>query len=74
MTEPFMVSQCGEPMTDEQRKNWIRARSDEADGRGAKLARVSLHDSIPDLILFEAWDERVADQGEPRWALVRAAA
>jgi hypothetical protein len=74
MTEPFMVSQCAEPMTDEQRKNWILARSDEANARGAKLARVSLHESVPNLLLFEAWDERVADQGEQRWALTSNAA
>lgn len=70
MADPEWLSQCGEPLTREQRSAWFRARTLEAKSAGATHARYSLHETIPDLILFEAWRIRPKDEGEPRWMLV----
>jgi hypothetical protein len=68
--EPDFISQCGEPLTESARLEWFMSRAREAEDAGAVLARYSVHPDIPDLILFEAWKVRPADQGEIRWQLV----
>jgi hypothetical protein len=73
MSEPTIVAQNGEPeMADyEKRTAWFRAQAEEAEKRGCKLARYSIHETIPHLVLFEAWEDRRAEQGEQRWALTQ---
>ena len=70
--EPDFLSQNGEALTDDERRAWFKARSAEAYEQGAVMARYSIHETIPNLALFEAWKIAPQSQGEPRWQLVAA--
>ena len=65
MTEPTYIAQTAEPMTREERVNWIRSRIPDAREQGAMWWRAMVSDE--GWTLFEAWPERPADEGEPRW-------
>lgn len=70
--EPDFIAQNGEPMTRDERLDWIRARINDA---GApRLVRASVHPDMPNLTLVEAWNEPPPnyEQGEPRWQLTVA--
>lgn len=67
MTEPDYIAQTAEPKTDKQRRKWF----DEALKRRLTWARKSAHPT-QNALLFEAWAERPADEGEPRWQLEAA--
>lgn len=67
--EPEFIAQNGEHLTAEQRRQWFRSRTEEAKAEGAVLCRYSVHETMPNLILFEAWTARPSDQGEPRWQI-----
>lgn len=69
--EPDFLSQTGEVLTDDERRAWFKARVDEAHKQGAVMARYSIHETIPNLALFEAWKVSPKDQGDVRWQLVR---
>jgi hypothetical protein len=58
-------------MTDDERRAWFKARATEAREQGAVMARYSIHETIPNLALFEAWKVAPKDQGDVRWQLVR---
>jgi hypothetical protein len=72
MSEPDFVFQTAEPMTQEQRMEWLRLHSGEANDEGATFHRASVHPEIEHLTLLESWKVRPEDQGEPRWGLVAA--
>lgn len=66
---PDYIAQCGEPMSGEERQKWISARVAEASQKGCQACRLTMHPEIPSLILFEAWANRHAKQGDPEWQL-----
>lgn len=66
--EPFYIAQTAEKMTGDERYSWFARRTAEAKHEGAKWCRMSVDDADrPTMCLFEAWRERPADEGEPRW-------
>lgn len=67
--EPDFISQNGDVLTDAERNAWFRERAKEAQEQGATMGRYSIHETIPNLALFEAWKVPPADQGEIRWQL-----
>lgn len=69
MSGPDFIAQCGDPMTDEQRREWVKRTAEEFRNKGSMFSRITLHAEIPDLILFEGWRERPEDQGKPRFQL-----
>ena len=66
---PDYIAQTAEPMTQDERFEWMRARTKEATAEGMTHGRFTLHPTIPNLLLVEAWKERPADEGEPRWQM-----
>ncbi len=70
--EPDFLSQNGDALTDEERRAWFKVRAAEANEQGAVMARYSIHETIPNLALFEAWKVAPTSQGEQRWQLVPA--
>lgn len=63
------IAQTAEPMNDLQRIEWIRRCCSDAKGTGVKQLRVTIHETIPHLVLFEAWDKVQSPQPEPEWQL-----
>jgi hypothetical protein len=65
---PDYLAQTAEPMTRDERLAWISARSSEAKAAGCQICRASVHEVYPDLIIFEGWRDRNADQSvTPAW-------
>lgn len=67
--EPDFIFQTAEPMTSEQRMEWLLLHSREANEDGATFHRATIHPDIPHLTLLESWKVHPDDQGEPRFAL-----
>ena len=70
MSEPDYLVQTAGAITHEAKVAWIRSNLDEARSRGITFQRVSHHDTIPNLMLFEGWYRLPDDEGEPRFQLV----
>lgn len=70
-TEPFYLRQTADLRTPDAQRVWFKTCADEAKAEGAQHARFSIHPSIPNLLLVEAWRERPRDviEGEQRWML-----
>ncbi|MBB3020615.1 hypothetical protein FHR70_003701 [Microvirga lupini] len=69
MVEPDFLSQSGETTTPQERREWFKARAQEAETRGATWHRFSHHEDV-ELILYEGWKERPKDEGPVRWQFV----
>lgn len=67
--EPDFLSQNGEPLTEDQEREWVRERVREGEERGAIWYRVSKHPTMANLILYEGWKIRPVLEGEPRWQM-----
>ena len=65
--EPDFIAQTGEPMTVEEKREWIRRGCRNAEAKGATFHRASVHPEHADLLLLESWKVRPEDQGEPRF-------
>ena len=69
--EPFYVRQTAGIETHADRTAWVQ----EAIGAATIEAgcriwwRATVHPDHNDMVLFEAWRDRPADEGEQRWAL-----
>lgn len=68
--EPDFIFQTAEEMTPEQRMEWLRLHSGEANDLGATFHRATVHPKIKHLTLLESWIVRPEDQGDPRWQMV----
>lgn len=67
--EPDFIAQNGEIVTPEQYHAWIERNAKLTRRRKWAHARVTRHDLIPNLYLFEAWKVKPDDEGAPRFAL-----
>jgi len=67
MSEPDFLSQTADAKTDEERKAWYAARTQEANAQGAAWHRYSFNNA--GWLLHEAWKERPADEGPTRWQI-----
>lgn len=68
--EPIFIAQTSEAHSSKEKREWVSAVSVEAKSKGVVSCRVSLHDVIPDLLLFEGWSvplHEVGDQGDLRF-------
>jgi hypothetical protein len=65
--EPFVIVQTDCPMTEDERRAWIKGNIDEAYAKGGSFARVTQHPKNRNLYLLEIWKVGPRDQGEPRW-------
>lgn len=72
--KPDFAAQTSEPTTGDERRAWLNERCREFKAEGAQAARATLHESIPNLLLIEAWKNPRAEQGEPEFFLVDPAA
>lgn len=71
MSEPFIIAQTFDPQVvgdEEAAKKWFYLRALEAVAEGGTWPRFTLSNDGKGL-LFECWEERPADQGEPRWQM-----
>lgn len=68
--EPEFISQTAEQMTPDERRMWCRKQARDAEEKGATFHRWTMHDEIPNLILYEGWKAKPEDQGDPRFQLV----
>lgn len=48
-------------------KEWLTRHADRARAHGLTHCRASVDPKDPGHLLFEAWPERPADEGPPRW-------
>lgn len=74
--EPDYIAQTGEPMTQSEGQDWLRARAQEAHSSvGATFFRCSLNTKFdPPLWLVEGWKVQPRDQGPMRWQLAASEA
>lgn len=68
--EPIYIAQSAEPMSKDEAMQWIKEQAAAARERGSVMARASYHPEL-NIYLFEAWDQVVTEQGEPRWQLTK---
>lgn len=54
-SEPDFVSQNGELIDSEEQLLWFNSEARAARSKGANVHRYSVHDSEPNLILYEGW-------------------
>ena len=68
--EPFYIAQDSgaNSMTSRERADWFVARNAFARASGSCWARAT-YDRELGIVLFEAWFERPADEGKPRFRL-----
>ena len=68
--EPKYIAQsrCA---TEQEAWAWIQKAVHEDRDQGCTHGRASRHAEQADLYLYEAWEERPDDEGEPRFALQR---
>jgi hypothetical protein len=65
---PDFKSQLNAAMSDDERREWFRKRSEEAAGNGATWHRFTVtKDGL--ITLYEGWKVRPADEGEPRFTV-----
>lgn len=69
MTKPYYVAQNFRPMERDERLRWIETCAATARQLECEAMRVTAHETIPDYVIFEAWIDRDAEQGEPSWVL-----
>ena len=72
-TEPIFIAQTAKAHSSEKKREWIVATSDRARAKGVVSCRVSVHETIPNLILFEGWNiplHEVGDQGDLRFNIL----
>jgi hypothetical protein len=67
--EPDFISQTAEARTPEQRMEWLRKRTADANAKGATFHRAIVSDDHANLLLLESWKVAPKDQGEPRWQM-----
>ncbi|MDE2096894.1 MAG: hypothetical protein KGL39_06565 [Patescibacteria group bacterium] len=67
MMEPTIIAQTAECHTDDEKRAWIERQCAYGKDRGVVFVRVTQHDNIPDLLLYEGWTARPENQGEPRF-------
>lgn len=72
MGEPIYIRQSGDELTEAEANQWFAVAAQEARIEGTTWFRASVHPTIPNLRLMEAWLERPDDDGEQRWALAFA--
>ena len=71
MIEPAIIAQTADCHTDTEREAWIEQQSAYGKEHGVMFRRVTAHDEIPDLLLYEGWTEHPGlEQGEPRFQFV----
>ena len=64
---PDFIFQTAGADTDSLRRQWAAHCVEEAQQNGAVWARLTIHDTIKGLCLFEAWKSEPECEGEPRW-------
>ena len=69
MIEPDIITQTAECLDVDSKREWIERQCAYGRKHGVVLGRVTLHDKIPDLLLYEGWTERPEEQGAPRFQL-----
>lgn len=69
MAEPVVIAQSGEIRSTADYQAWMDKVSIDAKGKGVTFGRVTKHDEIDGLVLFEGWeiDPGPDGQGEPRF-------
>lgn len=67
--EPFYVAQTADAKTPDERLAWARERAAFVKGL-ARHVRISFDDTTG-VTLFEAWETRPRDEGEPRFGMVK---
>lgn len=70
--EPDFVAQNGEIKSREDFDRWMEKNKAEFNPLGCTHVRITKHETIPNLVLFEGWKVRPNDEGEPRFALTLA--
>ena len=65
--EPDFIAQTAEPMSEGERRKWASERAAEFFHKGATHHRLTIHDTIPHLLLLEGWKVRPKDEGEPHF-------
>jgi len=68
MIEPAIIAQTADAHTDADKRAWIEKQSAYGKENGVVFGRVTAHEEIPDLLLYEGWTEHPGqEQSEPRF-------
>jgi hypothetical protein len=68
MIEPSIIVQTADCHSDAEKRAWVQRQADYGRERGVVLGRVTAHDEIQNLILYEGWTEHPGlEQGKPRF-------
>ena len=68
MTKPYYVAHLFRPMEKDERVLWIQSCVSTAKQLECEACRVTVHETIPNYVIFEAWIDADAEQGEPAWS------
>lgn len=67
--EPEFIAQNGDTKTQEEAREWFAEMAHAAKKEGCTFGRMSVHPTMPNLILYEGWKVAPKDQGDIRWQL-----